>query len=350
MTQFAAELPDNSTKQNRPTGWLDGTTFDLTFLVGTVAVALASLTIVLARPSLFRIVLLADVWLLGYHHVISTYTKLAPDAEARHANRALLTWVPLVVIASVALVGYGVGLWALTTIYLYWQWWHYSRQSWGVHRVYQRKGSNLEDDRLSKAAFYAIPIWGILHRSAQDPDSFLGVDVEVLPVPSIVAHAVGLVAIGVLAAHGYRLFAAWRRGDLSIAHATYLISHNLMFFVGYILIPNIDLGWLAINIWHNAQYIGFVWYFNHRRHASDTGDAGQTSVVAKLSRRRNPLPYLVACFLLSSVIYLAIDSTIAATVAPIIVYQAINFHHYVVDSLIWKVRKAPLQQTLGISR
>jgi hypothetical protein len=26
----------------------------------------------------------------------------------------------------------------------------------------------------------------------------------------------------------------------------------------------------------------------------------------------------------------------------------VNFHHYIVDSMIWKMRKAPLRKTLGI--
>ncbi len=45
---------------------------------------------------------------------------------------------------------------------------------------------------------------------------------------------------------------------------------------------------------------------------------------------------------------LAIGSLVAAVVAPILVYQTINFHHYIVDSLIWKVRKKPLQKTMGL--
>jgi len=28
--------------------------------------------------------------------------------------------------------------------------------------------------------------------------------------------------------------------------------------------------------------------------------------------------------------------------------QAINFHHYIVDSQIWKVRKKPMQATMGV--
>ena len=41
----------------------------------------------------------------------------------------------------------------------------------------------------------------------------------------------------------------------------------------------------------------------------------------------------------------------AASTLPLmlIAYQTINFHHYVVDSVIWKVRKPALRRTLGIS-
>ena len=32
-----------------------------------------------------------------------------------------------------------------------------------------------------------------------------------------------------------------------------------------------------------------------------------------------------------------------------VVYQAVNFHHYVVDAFIWRVRKKPIRVTLGVS-
>jgi hypothetical protein len=32
-----------------------------------------------------------------------------------------------------------------------------------------------------------------------------------------------------------------------------------------------------------------------------------------------------------------------------VVYQGINFHHYVVDAVIWKVRKKSLRENLGIA-
>ena len=32
----------------------------------------------------------------------------------------------------------------------------------------------------------------------------------------------------------------------------------------------------------------------------------------------------------------------------VVIYQAINFHHYIVDGMIWKMRKRPIHQTLGV--
>ncbi|MEM7092787.1 MAG: hypothetical protein AAF567_07285 [Actinomycetota bacterium] len=331
-------------------GWLSGPSFDLTFIVATTAVALISAGVVVARPSLWWPILLADLWLLGYHHVISTYSRLAMDAESRQLYRWMLTWLPIAVLAGVAAIGYGVGVWALTTTYFYWQWWHYTRQSWGVHRVYERKAGlaqPIENPRLVQAVFYMFPAWGILWRSAQGSDEFLGADFKVLPVPDVLAHSVGVIAmIGVLWLAVNR-FAAWRRGQLPVAQTLYLTSHFVVFGFGYLLIDDINHGWLAINIWHNAQYILFVWYFNNQKYRD--GLAPEARTLSWLSQTRRIGIYLVASFIVSSVVYLLIRETIALAITPIVVYQTINFHHYIVDSFIWKVRKKPMQETLGLS-
>jgi hypothetical protein len=35
--------------------------------------------------------------------------------------------------------------------------------------------------------------------------------------------------------------------------------------------------------------------------------------------------------------------------ATIVIYQIVNFHHYIVDALIWKVRKPAIRQTMGLT-
>jgi hypothetical protein len=61
--------------------------------------------------------------------------------------------------------------------------------------------------------------------------------------------------------------------------------------------------------------------------------------------------------LLSTVIYSALlyslewITLVTATSLPLvaIVFQAINFHHYLVDAVIWKVRKKPVRENFGIA-
>lgn len=332
-----------------PRGWLRSKEFDLAFIGGPALVGLVSAFAVVSNPDLWGIILLADLWLLGYHHVISTYTRLAMDAQSRRDHLALLTWVPLLVVAGVVTLGYGVGLWTLTTTYLYWQWFHYTRQSWGVLRVYGRKSglADPEPEWLTKAVFYGIPLWGILWRTLQAPEEFLRVELRVPPIPAFVVHTVGILAIVGLVGVMMIRFRAYRAGNASFGQTLYLASHFVMFTVGYVLIENIDHGWLAINIWHNAQYIAFVWYFNNQRFKE--GESATAPLLSRISQRDRLITYVGGSIVLSAVVYVTLGLTIAAVVAPIVVYQAVNFHHYVVDSVIWKVRKKPMQETLGLT-
>lgn len=331
-------------------GWLRSQAFDLQFIVGIAVLALASGFAVAYDPRLFGPILFADLWLLGYHHVIASYTRLGFDAASRREHRFLILWLPLIVIAAVAGLAAGIGLWTLATIYLYWQWFHYARQSWGVSQVYRRKAGGAADDdpRLAKLVFYAVPVWGILSRSHQDPGSFLGIRLEVIPVPEIAVNVAGAVAALTLLWWLATRLLMWWRGALPLAHTFYMLSHFVIFYVAYVLIPSIDVGWLVVNIWHNAQYIVFVWMFNANRFKD--GVDPKARLLSTMSQPRNVWLYALVCLGLSTVIYLAVNNVLALLplVPLVVVYQTLNFHHYVVDGVIWKVRKKSLQKTLGI--
>ena len=47
-----------------------------------------------------------------------------------------------------------------------------------------------------------------------------------------------------------------------------MLSHLLIYLFGYVLIADLCSGWLLVNVWHNVQYIVFVWQYNRRRFAS----------------------------------------------------------------------------------
>lgn len=330
--------------------WLRGLSFDLHFIVGIAVLALLSGCAVVLEPRFFFPILLADLWLLGYHHVVATYTRLCFDRQSLHAHRFLVYGLPPIILAAVCILVFTVGVWVLATAYLYWQWYHYTRQSWGISQVYRRKSGGLmaENRHLSTAVFYLLPLWGILRRSHQDPELFLGLELRVFPVPEAAVAVVGTAALIGLGWWITTRVAAWYRGHLAPAHTLYMISHFTIFYVAYIAIDHIDHGWLVVNVWHNAQYIVFVWLFNNNRFRS--GADPKAKFLSTISQEQNLWLYFAVCFGLSTLIYMTISNVIAAFLPlTIVIYQTINFHHYVVDGVIWKVRQKPMQQVLRIT-
>ena len=345
-------MVDTATITRPAPGWLVGRNFDIGFIFGITLIAVASGVIVVNDPALFPIILMLDIWLLGYHHVISTYTRLCFDRESARQNRFFLIQLPILVAGGCIALAMGIGIWSLATIYLYWQWFHYTRQSWGVSQVYRRKadGCDFESENALKIAFYLVPATGILYRSNQQPESFIGMEVVVLPVADIVVTVFAVATIASLLAFAWSRFGMWRRGRLPFAHTAYMVSHFAVFWVGYILIEDITYGWLVINVWHNAQYVLFVWIFNNRRF--NKGVDPKAWFLSSISQTPKWPWYFLVCVGLSTVIYLLLATVtvpLAAIAIPaIVIYQTINFHHYIVDSLIWKASKKPMQKTLGL--
>ncbi len=335
-------------------GWLSSRRFDVVFVVGTAAIGLVAGIATHFDSALFGAILLADLWLLGYHHLIATYTRLSFDSESFARYKPLMTWLPVAVIGGVLAMTIGIGAWTLPTVYLYWQWWHYTRQSYGVAQMYrmktpQSKGGGWE----MRAALYLLPLAGILYRSYQDPGEFLSMELRVIPVPLIAVQIVGAAAVVSLAWWAGKQFHAWRAGELPLAYNIYMLSHIAVFGVGYIAISNIDYGWLTINVWHNAQYILVVWLYNRNRFK--TGVSTEHKWLSTLSQPRNVAKYFGVTCGLTVLVYLTLGTTFAllpATTLPLalIAYQTLNFHHYLVDSFIWKVRKPQMRQNMGLEQ
>lgn len=333
--------------------WLQNARFDLWFIVGIPVLAVTTGLIVVARPELFAPILLMDLWLLGYHHVIATYTRLCFDKKSFSEHKRLVVLLlPLVAGCTVA-AAYVAGLWLIVSMYFYWQWFHYTRQSWGISRAYRGKEreATYEEGWLDQAIFYALPILGVLYRSYQDPGSFIYLELRVLPVSEGIVQVAAVAAAALLALWLIRRIQASLQGTLAVVHTLYMLTHFAIFAVGYLLIEDITVGWLVINIWHNAQYILFVWMFNTRRFKD--GINPEARFLSYISQPGRLKLYLGVCVLITGVIYIGVLGTLnalffAALSATVVLYQIVNFHHYIVDSRIWKVRKEPIRRTLGL--
>lgn len=333
--------------------WVRDPKFDMGFILGIPGLALVTIIVILAEPSLFWPILLIDLWLLGYHHVISTFTRLCFDRKSHAENKFLIYGLTPIVAVVTTAVAWWIGVWAIVTVYFYWQWWHYARQSWGISRVWRGKDREAmyDDGWIDQAIFYAVPVAGILSRSAEDHGLFIGLELWSFPVPVEVAIASKYVALGLFAFWVLRRIQAAMQGRLAVLHTLYMLTHFFVFAAAYILLPDITIGWLMINIWHNAQYILFVWMFNTKRFKN--GIDPNARFLSYISQPGRLWLYLLSCVIITGAVYWGVLRTIdslffAGLSATIVLYQIANFHHYIVDSLIWKVRKPKMQKTLGL--
>lgn len=342
-----------------PRGWLRGAPFDLTLVLGAALLALAAGGVAHASPTLFMELLGINLWLLGYHHVVATYTRLAFDLESFREHRFLVLGLPWLVLGGVALLWWGVGLWAVSTLYFYWQWFHYTRQSYGVYRVYARKaGEGLAAEAgWDTALLYAVPLWGILHRSHAmgRRELFLAMKVRFVPVPGWLVGLAGVVALGLVLRFLVTRARARAAGTLVLAPALYMVSHLVVFTVGYAVLPDLDHGWLVLNVWHNAQYLLVVWMYNRNRFREGVDPEHRALSWLSQGTGLHVLAYFGVCLVVTTGFYAVVGVGVQAVMpgtenlGVVLAYQAINFHHYIVDGLIWKVRKASVRQRLGVA-
>ena len=324
--------------------WLRSAPFDRVLIGGVLALALLVGGVGLLRPSLFLAVVTLDLWLLAYPHVASMYTRLAFDRESRREHRFLLLGLPPIVFAATAGVAWAGGAIAINTLYFVWQTWHYTRQSYGISRAYER-ASGAPDDLTTSCVVYGFPLWGLLHRASQQPTTFFGSPLFTVAVPRAVVLAAGLFALGSLGLWTYRRLAARESGGArgSLGHTLFVLSHVLVTLVSYVAVRDVTEGWLFINVWHNAQYILFVWAFNARRFARGVDPA--QPFLSRLAQPRNVVRYALVCLGLATAFYAALGGVTAAMtwkVLPLVLvtHQAVNFHHYIVDAIIWRRRQS----------
>ncbi|MCA9660831.1 MAG: hypothetical protein KC486_20985 [Myxococcales bacterium] len=327
--------------------WLRNRRYDLTLIVGVLLLALLLGGVAWAIPGLFFAVLLVDLWLLAYPHVAATYTRIALLPGDRRRYRYLLLVAPPAVLLGTAGVAWFGGLVALSSLYFFWQSWHYTRQSFGIARAYgrasatppERAGGLLQTQRLVDVVVYAFPLWGVLRRAHEDPGTFYGAPLWCPPTPALAVDVAAAIALAALALWLLRELRAWRRGDRRrLPQALFVLSHVAITTVSYLLIADVTRGWLFINIWHNAQYLLFVWAANAQRFADPEPATG---LARRISQPGWFAAYALACVAVSAAFYVTLGAAaglLAWTSLPalLILHQTANFHHYVVDAVIWR--------------
>ncbi|OOG44608.1 hypothetical protein [Polaromonas sp. A23] len=318
--------------------FLYGPWFDRLFLFGPVGVALGLAALASISPEIFVAVVLVDIWLFASPHVIATYTRIGHDNAHIRKHWFLIFLLPLIVLVLVTMVALAFELGGLFTLYFIAQAYHVTRQSFGISRAYRHVDPRaVGSDRLSEGLIYLLPVWGLLHRCATVPDTFYGYPIYLPSVPTVFAAAIGVVAVLAFAWWVYRQVRLALIGQLNAGHSLFVASHLLVTAVAYLWVTDITLGWLAVNIWHNLQYLLFVWMQNVRRDAQfDLQD-----IQSLKSPIKNAGKYLAVCLILGIAMYQALNVAGQQLIwlglpTVFILHFTVNFHHYLVDGVIWK--------------
>jgi hypothetical protein len=322
--------------------------FDSTLLLAPIFAGLAAALLLTADPRLYPFLLVADLWLLGYHHVVATYTRLAFDTQSLRRNRVLA--VDLLVGVTVVTLGVAMtaGAWVIASTFLYLQWFHYMRQGYGIARMYYRATPDGQTpgsrDLAADFAIYLVPIYGIAVRTSTMGDKFLGLPVKVLVLPEAVVTLLGIMAAAAVIAWVVKATRAAMNETLDLQYTGFIASHIGIFLVAYVFVDDVNAGWLAINVWHNFQYVLVVWMSNAKRYAAGVDPTAR--FLSRLSQPGRVTMYFACCLAITTIVYtllnrftvLVLGGGMAITVG---IYMGINFHHYIVDALIWKRRKGP---------
>lgn len=342
----AIDLSGAMPQPARTSTYIRSAQFDSALLLVPLATGLTVGAMAVADPRLFPVLLFLDVWLLGYHHVVATYTRLAFDRHSLRTNRFLAVDLLFLVMAGVVLLTLGRGAWLIASAFLYLQWFHYMRQGYGISRMYFRatpRGRGAASrDVLTDAVIYMVPIYGIAQRSSTMGDTFLGSHVVRIVLPEPLIMILGAAAAAAVAGWTLRTASDWWQGRLDRPYAAFVASHALIFLIGYALIDDVNIGWLTVNVWHNLQYVLVVWMVNSKRYANGIDPTAR--LLSTISQPGRGWWYFGTCIAISTLVYfnlglltrVVVGGSLAATLG---VYMGINFHHYVVDALIWKRRR-----------
>jgi hypothetical protein len=296
--------------------------------------------------------LTVHAWLFGYEHLWATYTKLLWHPDDRTRNRRLIYLVPPLVLLGLCGVGQRFGLKGLYVLYFVGQFFHTVRQSWGLAQQYrwQAGGMSWDSTRLSEITLWSIPIWGFLNRCGEQPDEFLFQPFWLPQVPLYMVHMAGLIAAVLWTYWVFTRLVAWRRGNLALGHTLYMVSHACIYLGAYILIDELCSGWLLVNVWHNVQYIAFVWVYNQKRFAS--GIDPRAPVLSRISQPglRAATLYLTITLAFALPVYYLVPqfgeimdrfAEGIAVPAAVTLGLTLTFHHYLADGIIWKRRNNP---------
>jgi hypothetical protein len=333
--------------------YLHSRIFDAFFIFGILFLALALGALASVSAVMLLAVVYLNIWCFANPHIFATYTRISTNKNFARNHWFLIFFLPIIVLIGLTATALAYEISGLFTLYIFAQTYHVSRQSYGIARTYRRiDPTRLQNDRLPEALIYLLPAWGLLNWCSQSTTSFLTYPIFLPAISPVWSNIVGFLTAGAVAFWLLRQYRLADTNSINHRHDWFVASHIGIFFVAYIWISDITLGWLIVNIWHNVQYLLFVWWKNTKNVAYTSSaifcpQADDTSFPWS-----NAAQYFALCAVLGGLLYVLFDFAGQKMLwlglpTVLIMHFTLNFHHYLVDGVIWK-RPKPMQKISSI--
>ena len=296
--------------------WIHSKRFDLFFLTLSGALVffpylsyglLQGLGVSEATSSL--IVGLSVTVLVGGPHMYSTFlrTTLEPRFRQRYG---LLTYLPLVVIPTLVIMGALYNFLLLLTGFFLWASLHVTHQAQYISETYRRKINRPISalDRLLDAAVILGALYTVAMYKFVENRFALGS--STLLFPRVLQHAwvaraftVGFAALFLF--YVARTLREIRRGEASWPRLIFMAATVALAFIVPIF-DNLDVAFQGFNTWHSLQYLALTWYILGRQ--ADRGEIGSPFVrkMAGAAKTRTFYVSMIGATVLAGVLYLVL--------------------------------------------
>jgi hypothetical protein len=245
-----------------------------------------------------------------------------------------------------------------TTLLAYlWAVWHAAMQTHGFLRIYDTKRSSTArlTAVLDQAACLSWFAAAVLLSPTRVPyileGLYMVVGVPRIPLPVIQWVQLGVVGltVAITAAYLINALAAWKAGRPPSPVKILLVVTTVSFFwYANVTVPNLLVGIVMFELFHDVQYLAIVWHFNKRRAETDA-DAG--AFTRLLFGRGRAMIFLYLGLILAygslGLVRQALPPEFPAKVLGGILTASALLHFYY-DGFIWKMRERATRASLGI--
>jgi hypothetical protein len=307
-------VPGGRVVRSEESVWIYNRKFDLVFL--TLSGALVFLPYLsyglLQRlgtsPATASLIIGLGVTLLvGGPHMYSTYLRTALEPRFR-ARYGFLTYLPLLVIPALVIVGALYAFLFLLTFFFFWASVHVTHQAQWISETYRRKAagrvSNLDrllDGAVILGALYTVAIYRFVeNRFALGSNTLFFPDF--LKHRSVaVAFTVGFAALFLF--YVFRTAGEIRRGEASVPRLLFMaFTVGLAFVIP--LFDNLDVAFQGFNTWHSLQYLALTWFILSRDAARGELQDPVTEKLAGADRTGKFYGAMIGATLFSGAVYL----------------------------------------------